>query len=118
MLLEGLKRLEYRGYDSAGVAIMNGKGVETRRAAGKISRLEAAIAKMWNTETAQAACGGSPWAATLGDSKAARAPAPGWSLSSSVAKAASKCCLAESMGAILRAGRVAAGDASLKCVYL
>ena len=45
MLLEGLKRLEYRGYDSAGVAIMNGTGVETRRAAGKIARLEAAIAK-------------------------------------------------------------------------
>ncbi len=45
MLLEGLKRLEYRGYDSAGVAIMNGEGVETRRAAGKIARLEAAIAK-------------------------------------------------------------------------
>jgi glucosamine--fructose-6-phosphate aminotransferase (isomerizing) len=44
MLIEGLKRLEYRGYDSAGVAIMNGKGVETRRAAGKISRLESAIA--------------------------------------------------------------------------
>lgn len=45
MLLEGLKRLEYRGYDSAGVAIMNGNGVETRRAAGKIARLEAAIAE-------------------------------------------------------------------------
>ena len=45
MLLEGLKRLEYRGYDSAGVAIMNGEGVETRRAAGKIARLDAAIAK-------------------------------------------------------------------------
>ncbi|MFN9204696.1 MAG: glutamine--fructose-6-phosphate transaminase (isomerizing) [Gemmatimonas sp.] len=44
MLIEGLKRLEYRGYDSAGVAIMNGKGVETRRAAGKIARLESAIA--------------------------------------------------------------------------
>ncbi len=43
VLIEGLKRLEYRGYDSAGVAIMNGKGVETRRAAGKISRLEAAL---------------------------------------------------------------------------
>ena len=40
LLLEGLKRLEYRGYDSAGVAIMNGKGVETRKAAGKISTLE------------------------------------------------------------------------------
>ena len=38
LLIEGLKRLEYRGYDSAGVAVMNGKGVETRRAAGKISR--------------------------------------------------------------------------------
>jgi glucosamine--fructose-6-phosphate aminotransferase (isomerizing) len=43
LLLEGLKRLEYRGYDSAGVAVMNGNGVETRKAAGKISRLEAAV---------------------------------------------------------------------------
>jgi len=44
LLIEGLKRLEYRGYDSAGVAVMNGKGVETRRAAGKIARLEMALA--------------------------------------------------------------------------
>jgi glucosamine--fructose-6-phosphate aminotransferase (isomerizing) len=44
MLIEGLKRLEYRGYDSAGVAVMNGSGVETRRAAGKIARLESVIA--------------------------------------------------------------------------
>lgn len=44
VLVEGLKRLEYRGYDSAGVAIMNGKGVEIRRAAGKIARLEAVVA--------------------------------------------------------------------------
>ena len=43
LLLEGLKRLEYRGYDSAGVAVMNGKGVETRKAAGKIARLESAL---------------------------------------------------------------------------
>jgi len=43
LLLDGLKRLEYRGYDSAGVAILNGHGVETRKAAGKISRLEAAL---------------------------------------------------------------------------
>ncbi len=35
--------MEYRGYDSAGVAVMNGSGVETRKAAGKISRLEAAL---------------------------------------------------------------------------
>ncbi|MGI8510672.1 MAG: glutamine--fructose-6-phosphate transaminase (isomerizing) [Gemmatimonadaceae bacterium] len=45
LLVEGLKRLEYRGYDSAGVAVMNGNGVETRKAAGKISRLENAIAQ-------------------------------------------------------------------------
>jgi glutamine---fructose-6-phosphate transaminase (isomerizing) len=44
LLVDGLKRLEYRGYDSAGVAVMNGKGVETRRAAGKIAKLEAVIA--------------------------------------------------------------------------
>jgi glucosamine--fructose-6-phosphate aminotransferase (isomerizing) len=43
LLIEGLKRLEYRGYDSAGVAVMNGKGVETRKAAGKIARLEAKL---------------------------------------------------------------------------
>jgi glutamine---fructose-6-phosphate transaminase (isomerizing) len=40
LLLEGLKRMEYRGYDSAGVAVMNGTGVETRKAAGKISQVE------------------------------------------------------------------------------
>ncbi len=53
LLLEGLKRLEYRGYDSAGVAIMNGRGVETRKAAGKISMLETIML-------------GSPIAGTLG----------------------------------------------------
>ena len=44
LLIEGLKRLEYRGYDSAGVAIMNGKGVETVKESGKIARLEALLA--------------------------------------------------------------------------
>ena len=43
LLLEGLKRLEYRGYDSAGIAVMNGKGLETRKAPGKISELEALV---------------------------------------------------------------------------
>ena len=43
LLLEGLKRLEYRGYDSAGVAIMNGAGVETVKEAGKIARLESLL---------------------------------------------------------------------------
>src|SRR5688500_5533391 len=43
MLIDGLKRLEYRGYGSAGISITNGRGVETRKAKGKISQLEAAI---------------------------------------------------------------------------
>ncbi len=45
LLVDGLKRLEYRGYDSAGVSLMNGDGiVDTRKAKGKIAMLEAAIA--------------------------------------------------------------------------
>ena len=43
LLVDGLKRLEYRGYDSAGVSLMNGSGVETRKAKGKIAMLEKAI---------------------------------------------------------------------------
>ena len=35
VLLEGLARLEYRGYDSAGIALQNGKGLEFRKVAGK-----------------------------------------------------------------------------------
>src|SRR5690242_13172008 len=40
LLIDGLKRLEYRGYDSAGIAMSNGHGLETRKAKGKISMLE------------------------------------------------------------------------------
>jgi glucosamine--fructose-6-phosphate aminotransferase (isomerizing) len=39
-LVDGLKRLEYRGYDSAGVALLNGTGVQIRKIAGKIADLE------------------------------------------------------------------------------
>ncbi|MDQ6859947.1 MAG: glutamine--fructose-6-phosphate transaminase (isomerizing) [Verrucomicrobiota bacterium] len=39
ILLDGLRRLEYRGYDSAGVAIVNGAGIETRKCAGRIADL-------------------------------------------------------------------------------
>jgi glucosamine--fructose-6-phosphate aminotransferase (isomerizing) len=43
VLLDGLKRLEYRGYDSAGISTMNGNGLETRKAKGKISMLESVM---------------------------------------------------------------------------
>ncbi len=39
VLLDGLRRLEYRGYDSAGVAILNGGSIETRKAVGRIANL-------------------------------------------------------------------------------
>ena len=38
-LLEGLKRLEYRGYDSAGVAVANGRGVVVTKLAGRVAGL-------------------------------------------------------------------------------
>ena len=40
VLIDGLRRLEYRGYDSAGVAVLDGDHIEVRRSAGKLSRLE------------------------------------------------------------------------------
>ncbi len=44
LLIEGLKRLEYRGYDSAGIAVLDQKGqMHIRRAVGRISVLENAI---------------------------------------------------------------------------
>ena len=43
VLIEGLRRMEYRGYDSAGVALVSPAGIELRRAKGKLSNLEAAI---------------------------------------------------------------------------
>ncbi|MDE3003297.1 MAG: glutamine--fructose-6-phosphate transaminase (isomerizing) [Gemmatimonadota bacterium] len=43
ILITGLKRLEYRGYDSAGVALLNGAGVKVVKKPGKIRVLEEAI---------------------------------------------------------------------------
>jgi glucosamine--fructose-6-phosphate aminotransferase (isomerizing) len=43
ILLEGLRRLEYRGYDSAGVAVLNGDGLKIQKASGKIGVLEALL---------------------------------------------------------------------------
>ncbi len=40
LLLEGLKRLEYRGYDSAGMAVLDGGSIRLAKAVGKVSNLE------------------------------------------------------------------------------
>jgi len=43
ILIDGLRRLEYRGYDSAGVAVVRNGQIERRRSAGKLANLEQAI---------------------------------------------------------------------------
>jgi glutamine---fructose-6-phosphate transaminase (isomerizing) len=44
ILIDGLRRLEYRGYDSAGVAVVRDGNIDLRRSAGKLARLEEVIA--------------------------------------------------------------------------
>src|SRR4029079_19246976 len=44
ILVEGLRRLEYRGYDSAGIAVVNNGHVDIRRSAGKLANLEQVLA--------------------------------------------------------------------------
>lgn len=43
VVIEGLRRLEYRGYDSAGIALVDGGSVATEKRAGKLANLEKAI---------------------------------------------------------------------------
>ena len=43
VLIDGLRRLEYRGYDSAGVALIGASGLEIRRAEGKLAALESSL---------------------------------------------------------------------------
>jgi glucosamine--fructose-6-phosphate aminotransferase (isomerizing) len=45
ILVEGLRRLEYRGYDSAGLALLSGPRIEVRRSVGKLAALERALAE-------------------------------------------------------------------------
>src|SRR4030043_207814 len=45
VLMDGLKRLEYRGYDSAGIAVFHKGKIEIRRKVGKLAKLEELIEK-------------------------------------------------------------------------
>ena len=46
IIMEGLKRLEYRGYDSAGIAVHDGKNISFFRSVGKIVELERKIGEL------------------------------------------------------------------------
>src|ERR1041385_4518875 len=59
LLIEGLRRLEYRGYDSAGLAVVNGT-LEVIKAAGKLANLEGELRK--HTPTGTLGIGHTRWA--------------------------------------------------------
>ena len=61
IILNGLKRLEYRGYDSAGVALFDGKDIIVCKTKGKVADLEARVAKEIKTD-AHLGIGHTRWA--------------------------------------------------------
>ncbi len=50
VIIKGLKRLEYRGYDSAGIALYDGKGIHVSKTKGKVSDLEEKVASNKNSK--------------------------------------------------------------------
>ncbi|MGZ4390405.1 MAG: glutamine--fructose-6-phosphate transaminase (isomerizing), partial [Gaiellaceae bacterium] len=61
LLLQGLERLEYRGYDSAGIALLEEDGLDYVRAVGKLSFLKEATAAR-NGSVATTGLGHTRWA--------------------------------------------------------
>lgn len=51
ILIEGLKRLEYRGYDSAGIALLNENSIKIKKTSGRISALEEVLEKPEKPDT-------------------------------------------------------------------
>ncbi|APY11160.1 glutamine--fructose-6-phosphate transaminase (isomerizing) [Seonamhaeicola sp. S2-3] len=61
IIIEGLKRLEYRGYDSAGIALFDGKDLKVSKTKGKVADLEA-ISEKEITKTGNVGIGHTRWA--------------------------------------------------------
>ncbi|MBM2841285.1 MAG: glucosamine--fructose-6-phosphate aminotransferase, partial [Bacteroidetes bacterium] len=62
IILEGLKRLEYRGYDSAGIALVNDGRITVEKCAGKVADLVERIGRKNGTFSANLGMGHTRWA--------------------------------------------------------
>jgi len=62
LLIEGLKRLEYRGYDSAGLAVITGGNLEVRKSLGRVSVLEDKVAQASQATDASIGIAHTRWA--------------------------------------------------------
>jgi glutamine---fructose-6-phosphate transaminase (isomerizing) len=62
VILSGLERLEYRGYDSAGVALYDGRNVEVTRAKGKLAVLKGVLSETPRTRVSPLGLGHTRWA--------------------------------------------------------
>ncbi|MDR2426900.1 MAG: glutamine--fructose-6-phosphate transaminase (isomerizing) [Endomicrobium sp.] len=60
IIFDGLKKLEYRGYDSAGIAVVSDGNIEIRRSAGKLSKLKEVLSK--NPASGKLGVGHTRWA--------------------------------------------------------
>jgi glucosamine--fructose-6-phosphate aminotransferase (isomerizing) len=72
VIIEGLRRLEYRGYDSAGVAVVNDGHLHRRRSVGKLCNLEESLKA--EPLTGAFGLGHTRWATTAGPAR--RTPTP------------------------------------------
>ncbi len=75
--MAGLRRLEYRGYDSAGVAVVDGGTLRVERKAGKLANLEKALAADSRPWTGTSGMGHTRWATHGGPTDANAHPARG-----------------------------------------
>ena len=63
ILVEGLRRLEYRGYDSTGVAVDDGSAIHTHKTVGKVADLKLVLPARWKVLEASPTRDGPPTAA-------------------------------------------------------